>query len=111
MDPGLMPSACPGMTAGLRRRCELGRRGLEKLVQRRDRLRPAAVLDVVDEAHQRVDRRRRYAFFARERADDADLRVDLGLALAHREIAPDAAVGLGVGAVEGLHGADRVERL
>ena len=37
---------------------------------------------------------RRDALLARERADDPDLRVDLGLALAHRKVAPDAGMGL-----------------
>ena len=40
-----------------------------------------------------------------ERADDRDLLVDLGLALAHREVAPDARMGLG--AVAGVFGKRR----
>src|SRR5215213_1230127 len=72
-------------TCCLRRRGQLRRRGLEKLVQRLDRLRTAAILDVVDEAHERVDGRRRNTLLTRKRADSADLRVDLSLALAHRK--------------------------
>src|SRR5215208_4733747 len=94
----------------LRRRGQLRRRGLEKLVQRLDRLRTAAILDVVDEAHERVDGRRRNTLLTRKRADSADLRVDLSLALAHLKIAPHAGMRLRVRAVEGLHGADRVDR-
>jgi hypothetical protein len=63
-------------TCCLRRRGQLRRRGLE-LVQRLDRLRAAAILDVVDEAHERVDDRRRNALLTRKRADSADLRVDI----------------------------------
>ena len=59
-------------TSCLRRRGQLRRRGLEKLVQRLARLRAAAILDVVDGAHERVDDRRRNALLTRKRADSAE---------------------------------------
>ena len=45
-----------------------------------------------------------------ERRDDGDLRIDLGLALAHGEVAPDAGMGLGRVPVELRHVGDRAAR-
>ena len=87
-----MPCAAPvtSATRPSKRMC-MCRSGLE----RRERQRAAAVLDVVDQSDQPADRGRLDARLAPELADDADLLIDLGLALAHGEIAPDAGVGLG----------------
>ena len=51
-------------------------------------------------ATRRVERGRRNAGLAAERRDDADLRIDLGLAFSHGEIAVDAGMRLGGVAVE-----------
>jgi hypothetical protein len=74
-------------------RGQLGRAGPQQRVERFRTLRPPAVLDVVDQLDQPVERRGRNALFGGELADDPDLRIDLGLALAHGEIAVDAGVG------------------
>ena len=63
-------------------------------------MRPAAVLDVVDELYQRPQRRRVDARLAAELGDRADLRIDRGPTLVHREVAIDAGMSLGRRAIE-----------
>ena len=76
-------------------------------IQCRPRLRPPAILDVVDQRDQPRGERRRDAMLLADRDDRADLGIDLGAPPAHREVAPDAAVGLGGPAVEGDHVGER----
>src|SRR6266851_1602229 len=54
--------------------------------------RPPAVFDIVDQRDQPAGDRRRLTVLGGDLGDDGDLRVDLGLALAHGKIAPDAAM-------------------
>src|SRR5713226_2763782 len=54
--------------------------------------RPPAVFDIVDQRDQPAGNRRRLPVLGGDLGDDGDLRVDLGLALAHGKIAPDAAM-------------------
>src|SRR5512146_3441362 len=59
-----------------------------------ERLRPLAVLDVVNQLDQTRQERRGYVRFAAERDDDAELRIDFRAPFSHREVAPDATVRL-----------------
>ena len=65
--------------------------------------RPPAVLDIVDELDQPRGQRRGDAMAPARLDDRRELGLDLGLALAHGKVAPDAAMGLGRAAVEGDH--------
>ena len=68
--------------------------GRRERVERLERLRPRAALDLVDQLDQPRGERRGDAGLGAERHHDAELGVHLGGPLAHREIAPDAAVRL-----------------
>src|SRR5512143_142127 len=69
-------------------------------VQRVERLRADAVLDVVNELDQALCERRRHAGLAPEGRDDSELRVDFRAPLADGQIAPDSAMRLGRAPVE-----------
>src|SRR5262245_41661113 len=64
-----------------------------KLLEGLERLRPHTGLDVVHELYEPLSERCRHANLARERHDDAELRVHLGGTLADRQVTPDATVG------------------
>ena len=54
-----------------------------------------AILDLMDERDEMADGRGFNACFAPECADHANLRINLGLALAHGKVAVDARMGFG----------------
>src|SRR5207249_10332230 len=68
---------------------------ISEQIQRLAALRTPACLDVVHQRDEARYERCRHACFRAEPHDRAEDPVRLGAALAHRDVAPDAAVGLG----------------
>ena len=64
----------------------------KKLLERIERLRSDAMLDLVHELNEPLGEQRRHVDFPRERHDDAELRVDLRGTLPDRQVTPDSAV-------------------